>query len=259
MRAGGGSKQRSLHYYVMENDNKGLVEAIENGGDLEELYCYVTPLADASWRGHLEAVKILVKAGAKVEAKDRLGRTPLIRAAYFGHHEVVKLLLNAGADPDVKDNEGRSALHYAIAHNKYEAGVALMEGGASLDLVLSFNEKDYRFWERANANLCFPRLLTYYTTTSATRKLLSHNELYRLFVSCKPMVLCNDVLSHVEKFLPWNCIAARSGRTCVRTASDISGVNECVYSSSDDDDDDDEVELPQLRRSTRLKEKRSRN
>ena len=37
MRAGGGSEQRrSLHYYLEENDNKGLAEAIENGGDLEE-------------------------------------------------------------------------------------------------------------------------------------------------------------------------------------------------------------------------------
>ena len=30
MRAGGGSQQRSLHYYVERNDNKGLIEAIEN-------------------------------------------------------------------------------------------------------------------------------------------------------------------------------------------------------------------------------------
>ena len=132
-----------------------------------------------------------------------------------------------------------------------------MEGGANLDPILSFNVEDFGEDDLEDANLCFPLLLTYYTTTSATRKLLSHNELYRLFVSCKPMVLCNDVLSHVEKFLSWNCVAARSARTCVRTASDISGVNECVYSSSGADDDD-EVEFPKLRRSTRLKEKRSR-
>ena len=115
-----------------------------------------------------------------------------------------------------------------------------MGGGANLELFLSFDEKDYFQPEREDANHCAPLLLTYYTSTSARRKLLSHNELYRLFVSCKPMVLCNDVLSHVEKFLSWNCIAARSGRTCVRTASDISGVNECVYSSSDDEDDEEE-------------------
>ena len=263
MRARGGSEQRSLFYYVRRNDNKGLVEAIENGGDLEERggnYLHATPLRAASWRGHVEAVEILVKSGANVEVKDRLGNTPLICAAIHGHHEVVKLLLNAGADPDVKDNRGKSALHYAIIRNRYEVGVALMEGGANLELVLSFDEKDYFQSEREDANRCAPRLLAYYTETSATRKLLSHNELYRLFVSCKPMVLCNDVLSHVEKFLRWNCVAARSGRTCVRTTSDISGVNECVYSSSDEDDDDEEkeAEVPNLRRSTMLKEKRSR-
>ena len=165
MRAGGGSQQRSLHYYIWRNDNKGLVEAIENGGDLEELYFHETPLGAASLRGHLEAVEILVKAGADVEAKDSWGMTPLIFAALKGNNEVVKLLLNAGADPDVKDNQGRSALYYAIAYNRYEAGVALMEGGANLDLVLSFNKEDYMNII-VTSQLCAPRLLT---TTSATR------------------------------------------------------------------------------------------
>ena len=188
MSAKGGSEQRSLHYYVERNDTKGLVEAIESGGDLEELRggVHFTPLLLASWRSNLEAVKILVEAGAKVDGKDSSGWTPLICAAYFGHHEIVKLLLNAGADPDVKNKWGRTALHEAIAYNRYEAGVALMEGAANLDPVLSFKEEDYEEHMRERANLCFPLLLTYYTTTSATRKLLSHNELYRLFVSCKP-------------------------------------------------------------------------
>ena len=96
-------------------------------------------------------------------------------------------------------------------------GEALMEGGSNLDLVLSFNVEDYLLQDREQANLCFPRLLTYYTTTSATLKRLIHNEMYRLFVSCKPWVLCNDVVGVLQSFIRWNCDTARIARTCVKS------------------------------------------
>ena len=69
MRAGGGSEQRSLHYYVERNDNRGLIKAIENGGDLEKRggTFRETPLGAASRRGHVEAVEILVKALLSLE------------------------------------------------------------------------------------------------------------------------------------------------------------------------------------------------
>ena len=61
-----------------KNDLKGLVEAIENGGDLEEVRVWdktrwwvnEKPLGAASRRGYVEAVEILVKSGAKVDAKN---------------------------------------------------------------------------------------------------------------------------------------------------------------------------------------------
>ena len=66
------------------------------------------------------------------------------------------------------------------------------------------------------------------------RKALVHNEMYRLFVSCKPRVMCNDVVKEIEKFIPWWDKCARYARTCVRTASDVSGVREWEYDTSRD-------------------------
>jgi ankyrin repeat protein len=62
---------------------------------------------------------------------DEKGRTPLIIAAENGHVEIVKLLLKAGADVNIRDNEGRSAI--IIAFNRDYTGIVqlLKKAGAS--------------------------------------------------------------------------------------------------------------------------------
>ena len=55
-------------------------------------------------------------------------------------------------------------------------------------------------------------------------------------MSCKPRVLCNDVVKEIEKFIPWWDKCARYARACVNVASDVSGVNESVYSSSEEEE-----------------------
>ncbi|KAJ1475513.1 ankyrin repeat protein, partial [Baffinella frigidus] len=56
-----------------------------------------TPLHTASENGREEVVKVLLDAGADVEAKTTVGATPLYVAASNGHAGVVRILLNAGA------------------------------------------------------------------------------------------------------------------------------------------------------------------
>ena len=57
-----------------------------------------TPLHTASNKGHVDAAKLLIAAGASLEARDRLvGATPLRIAIYFGHRELALTLLRAGA------------------------------------------------------------------------------------------------------------------------------------------------------------------
>ena len=56
-----------------------------------------TPLHAASSRGWLEAARLLLSYGAKVDEKDDEGRTPLQVAGSKGHEELTKLLLEHGA------------------------------------------------------------------------------------------------------------------------------------------------------------------
>ena len=58
-----------------------------------------TPLHRASALGFLEAARLLISCRAKVDVKDKKGRTPFQLAALEGHDEMTKLLLEHGAVP----------------------------------------------------------------------------------------------------------------------------------------------------------------
>ncbi len=64
----------------------------------------ITPLHVAASHGHIEIVKLLLDAGASVNAKSSTNNlfnpnaTPLQLASCYGHADVVQLLLERGAD-----------------------------------------------------------------------------------------------------------------------------------------------------------------
>lgn len=54
------------------------------------------------WQGNAETARLLLDAGANVNAKLTDGSTPLALAAWKGHAEVVKLVLARGANYRVR-------------------------------------------------------------------------------------------------------------------------------------------------------------
>jgi ankyrin repeat protein len=95
------------------------------------------PLGLASYFGHLELAKYLIKAGAPVNSPSRNGlkAAPIQSASAAGHEKVVQMLLQLGADPNVREGNRYTPLH-AAAQNK-DVGMirTLIYGGADITLV----------------------------------------------------------------------------------------------------------------------------
>ena len=75
----------------------------------------LTPLHEAAGNGQAQAVHVLARHGADIDAVDfeGLGRTALHTAAERGDAAVVRALLAHGADPTPKDESGNTALDLA--------------------------------------------------------------------------------------------------------------------------------------------------
>lgn len=93
-----------------------------------------TPLHCAAWKGHVDAVKALLDAGADVTVhnqNDHWGTTPLHAAAHANQREIVALLIEAGADVHAKDTEGRTPLAHTEFHKAKAAAKVLTEHSAT--------------------------------------------------------------------------------------------------------------------------------
>ncbi|TGO81945.1 hypothetical protein BPOR_0964g00030 [Botrytis porri] len=73
-----------------------------------------TALHYASFQGHLNTMKELLKAGADLHAQNRWGETPLHVAAEDGQYQACQLLISAGANVLSRDFEKLCPIHNAI-------------------------------------------------------------------------------------------------------------------------------------------------
>lgn len=73
----------------------------------------------------------LCKHGARINGRDREGRTALSRAVEAGnYHNAFFLLADMQADPNIRDNRGRTPLFYLTGKQAHELGVQLVLHGA---------------------------------------------------------------------------------------------------------------------------------
>jgi ankyrin repeat protein len=95
-----------------------------------------TPLfLAAGSAGSAGLVARLLERGANPNTPDKDGNTPLIEAAQYGRPEVVKLLIAAGANMEAKNQAGITAL---AAAEDVETLDLLVAGGANIEDVTSF-------------------------------------------------------------------------------------------------------------------------
>jgi len=76
-----------------------------------------TPLMYAARQGSLDAARVLVDAGADINALDPDRSTPAIIATINGHYDVAAMLVERGADPNMTDTAGMGVLYAAVDMN----------------------------------------------------------------------------------------------------------------------------------------------
>jgi len=101
----------------------------------------LTPLLFAARDGDLEGVKMLVAAGANLNATTGLGETALMLAARNDHTATALYLLDKGADPNIVE-AGHTALHFAVARKNADLVTALIAHEADVNVRLTKGQPD---------------------------------------------------------------------------------------------------------------------
>ena len=91
-----------------------------------------TALKWAAGRGDNQAVSLLLKAGANVNAQDYFGTSALHEAARMSHLQTVKILLEAKADPQQVNIYGFSVLHGVGGTDARNITECLIKAGAQV-------------------------------------------------------------------------------------------------------------------------------
>ncbi|CAL1272132.1 unnamed protein product [Larinioides sclopetarius] len=125
--------EKKLKGAKVKNQDMNMKSQQEIHGAIPSIVCPEgnTPLMFACAAGHVDIVRILLDAGARVEDHNENGHTPLMEAASAGHVEVAKLLVERGASINTHSNEFKeSALTLACYKGHLEMVRFLLEAGA---------------------------------------------------------------------------------------------------------------------------------
>lgn len=134
--------RQNLYEALCQLPTEGWVSRILNRKHPETM---CTKLHDSAKDGKQAVVRNQILAGADIHARDRLGRSPLHYAALNGHLETAKVLVKAGAEIEAVDNEQKTAKDLALEHDQLNMSDLLTtfirgSGKTLLEAVADLNE-----------------------------------------------------------------------------------------------------------------------
>lgn len=100
-----------IHTAVITNNLEAVKQHIDAGSDLNQKdpMSGSTALITAATFGKQEIAKVLIDAGANLEATNSDGSTALHSAAFFCEVEIVQMLIDADVDKTLRNNFGATA------------------------------------------------------------------------------------------------------------------------------------------------------
>ena len=104
-----------------------------------------TPLHFAVSYSKPEAVKVLLAAGARVNARDGAGSTPL-HYAYMADPQIVTALIDAGAEVNATDNRGYTPLDVAFSVQELTEGSPLRGVYPGIPLLKAAGARANKTW-----------------------------------------------------------------------------------------------------------------
>ena len=128
----------ALHWAAHWNDLDAVKLLLGAGADAKAANRYgATPLSEAAALGNAAMIEALLKAGADPKTLTTAdGETVLMTAARAGNVDAVKILLGHGADVNARENyRGQTALMWAAAERHPEVVKVLLEHGADWKVV----------------------------------------------------------------------------------------------------------------------------
>ncbi len=140
-------KRRSINPVVLVSEGtvQDLKKAIRKGlnVDYKDFEHGWTLLMYAAQNGNIEKVRLLLEAGADVNALDYYSYTALIRIVskhYFdnNHLDTMKVLIDKNADINHQDRDGYTALNWAASRGFTDAVKLLVDKGA--DITIQSND-----------------------------------------------------------------------------------------------------------------------
>ena len=125
---------QALHLAALVGAQPPLLQALLQGGASVDAANSegATPLALATFRGHVEAARILLAAGADPTSTDSRGNTAIHLAAGSGHAVLATALLAAHEAPlHLRNQRGETPLQLAASGGHAEVLVGLLRAGAA--------------------------------------------------------------------------------------------------------------------------------
>lgn len=156
-----------------------------------------------------ETIKLLIKAGAKIDERGFGGATPISEAVFWGNHKIIEILASSGADLNLKNNSEQTPLMVAFYWYALEQDAKLKNISYSRDSALPTIELLLKLGADANGRDDSPfeeyadSITVPYTNGNTALTLSVRQGWYRvaellLISGADPTITRNDGLTPIE-------------------------------------------------------------